>query len=861
MNNNIYDTDRIYLQEEIANAVFNFQRKPEGIYYSLTLNYLDECIQLTGKEGLVFINEPCVLLLGNRLFRFDDIDGKKLLPFLRSSTLFIKKETERKFLETFARKIIRTYQVHAEGLDITDRHLKPHAILTLENDLQNMPVYVLRFQYEDKIVYEANRKSELEVALVTRNDVVEFIRINRNNSEENKIITSLLEMGLANTGSSSFIPINLKHSERIFLVYELVNWLNINTENLQGLGIELKQKVSAEKFYLDNIMLNFSVVDDDPDWFDIQAVVNLEGFEIPFIKLRDNLLSGRREYLLPDGRIMILPKEWFARFKDLFSFAREQQNHLILDKQHFPLLDKRIYGFESSYFRPMQQLLAQDFDGREDVPGAIHAKLRAYQKKGYNWLWRLNHYKFGGCLADDMGLGKTLQTLCVLQRAIEEEQLNHFGPVDSVYERQLTIFEPVHGIQGRARPSLVVVPSTLVHNWSNEILKFAPTIKAGYYGGQNRGAFNYYYESFDLIITSYGHIRNDIDIIRNYEFLYLILDESQLIKNPRSKTYKALIQMNSINRLVLTGTPIENSLSDLWAQMNFLNPGLLGSFEFFRNEFVVPIEKSRDENQTRLLKALISPFVMRRTKAEVAPELPKLSEHLIYCEMTESQQQFYETEKSRIRNLLLENINQTGIQKTSILILQSLTRLRQAANHPMLIEPQYEDDSGKYYAVIDNVENLLAEKHKVLVFSSFKKHLDIFTQYCATRSIPYLILTGDVPETRRKQIIEQFQQNSQILLFFISVKAGGYGINLTAADYVFILDPWWNPAVEEQALSRAHRMGQKNKVFVYRFITKDTIEDKIRMLQEKKSLLADKFINTNNPFAVSDKEEILKLFD
>jgi SNF2 family DNA or RNA helicase len=313
--------------------------------------------------------------------------------------------------------------------------------------------------------------------------------------------------------------------------------------------------------------------------------------------------------------------------------------------------------------------------------------------------------------------------------------------------------------------------------------------------------------------------------------------------------------------LVLTGTPIENSLTDLWAQMNFLNPGLLGSFEFFKNQFVTPIEKANDEKQSRILQTLIKPFILRRTKGEVTKELPALTEQVIYCDMSESQQTFYETEKSKARNLILDNIRKQGIEKSSFMILQSLTRLRQAANHPRLIDEGFTEDSGKYEVIINNIRNLIAEGHKALIFSSFVKHLDLCTEYCRKENIAHTVLTGDIPQVQREAVIRKFQEDPDIHLFFISIKAGGFGLNLTSADYVFILDPWWNPAVEEQALSRAHRMGQKKKVFVYRFITKDTLEEKIHLLQERKSQLAENFINNNNPFKPGDSEELMRLLE
>jgi len=861
MHNNIYETDRIHQHDETADAVFNFIRTPEGLQYFLTVSYADQDIRLTGQPGFILVNEPCRLVLGNTLIEFDDIDGKKLLPFFRKHTISVRKETEKKFLETFARQVIQKYRVNASGFSIVDIRMTPTPVLSLEHNIDGMPVFMLRFRYDENTTYLANRKSELQVTLTETNGTIEFHRLGRDYEFENSVVASLLAAGLANLNISSFLPFRVNKNENILLTYDLVSWLNFNIDVLTKLGIEVVQALPVNRYYLQRVELKLKVREDQNDWFDIHAVVQLDGFEIPFTRFRNNILTGRREYELPDGRIAVLPAEWFARFKELFTFARDNSTELTLERQHFPLLKESLKGLDESYTGRLWKW--PDISERQDieVPDEIRAELRDYQKKGFGWMWKLYTNDFGGCLADDMGLGKTLQTLTLIQYVINKEKQLRFGPVKSVFERQLTIFDIPQAAQVKTKPSIVIVPSSLVHNWINEAGKFAPLLKTGYYGGQNRKSFDLYYQRYDLIITSYGVVRNDFETIRNFEFQYAILDESQVIKNPHAKTYKAVTSLSASHRLVLTGTPIENSLNDLWSQMNFLNPGLLGSFEFFRNQFITPIEKGHDPNQTRILQTLIQPFVLRRTKKEVARELPSLTRQVIYCDMSESQQAFYETEKSKVRNLILDNIKTLGIEKASFVILQSLTRLRQVANHPVLINRQYTEDSGKQEVIIDNINNLMAEGHKALVFSSFVKHLDLYTNYCRENNIPFALLTGEVPQQQREAIIREFQDNPGVHLFFISIKAGGFGLNLTAADYVFILDPWWNPAVEEQALSRAHRMGQKKKVFVYRFIAKDTIEEKIHQLQDKKSRLADAFINSNNPLKSGDKEDLLKLLE
>jgi SNF2 family DNA or RNA helicase len=312
---------------------------------------------------------------------------------------------------------------------------------------------------------------------------------------------------------------------------------------------------------------------------------------------------------------------------------------------------------------------------------------------------------------------------------------------------------------------------------------------------------------------------------------------------------------------VLTGTPIENSLTDLWSQINFVNPGLLGTLSFFKRSFVYSIEKKRDEKREEKLKELINPFILRRTKQEVARELPPIYEQIRYCNMAADQKRFYEEEKSAARNSLLENLEEMGLEKSSMVVLQALTRLRQIANHPDLVEEREGMNSGKFTEVYRDIESVISEGHKVLIFSSFVKHLNLFRDRLDTDRLKYAYLTGAQNQRQREKAVSDFQNDPHCSLFLISLKAGGVGLNLTAADYVFILDPWWNPAVEMQALNRAHRIGQDKNVFVYRFISIDSIEEKIQRLQVRKRELAETFVTANNPLKSLSEKELLELFN
>ncbi|UYZ58339.1 SNF2-related protein [Hymenobacter latericus] len=406
--------------------------------------------------------------------------------------------------------------------------------------------------------------------------------------------------------------------------------------------------------------------------------------------------------------------------------------------------------------------------------------------------------------------------------------------------------------------SLLVMPTSLVYNWLNEAQKFTPGLRVLTYTGTYRDKNVEQFADYDLILTSYGIVRLDAELLKTYKFDYVILDESQAIKNPSSTTSQAVRHLHSRHRLILTGTPVENSTMDLWSQMSFINPGLLGSQAFFRKEFLKPIEKEKDELKTRRLHTLIKPFILRRHKAQVATELPEKIEHLSYCRMTDEQQQCYEETKSYYRNKILQSIEEHGTASTQFMLLQGLTKLRQIANHPRMADETYEAESGKLREVVRMIRSVVAEGHKVLVFSQFVKHLELVRHVLDEKQIEYAYLDGNTRDRHKE--VARFQKDEDLRVFLISLKAGGVGLNLTAADYVFILDPWWNPAVEAQAVDRAHRIGQERTVFTYKFITKGTVEEKILALQNRKIQLVSDLITTDEAIIKSlTKEDIEEL--
>jgi SNF2 family DNA or RNA helicase len=851
--NNLYDEDRIEILEHPAETVFHFDLNQEGLTYYLKIIYEGKPLKILFRKPIILVDTPCRIVINNKLYSFDKISGKKLLPFIEKESVNVPARLTEKYLKSFVTNIIRENNVESSGFDIEEIHSDRKMIITIERGLDLDPILIPRFQY-GKRRFLSEKKSDVEVELAYENDRFKFKKYKRDLKWENEMWVFLRTKGIVFHGNNLVFT---KESElfRDEPKYGIINWINQVKEDLVDKGIVVEQSIKEIKYYIGKQELDLKLKMED-DWFDLFATIRFGEFEIPFIRLKKNILAGKREYLLPNGEVAILPLHWFANYKDLLQLGEEHDGNLRFSKHHYSIINESIGGIDPKIEEKLKQFETEKFDLLTE-PTGLKAKLRSYQKEGYSWMFAVGQKKFGACLADDMGLGKTLQTLTLLQKVKELNE--HKTKTKKKQESQLSLFSNENEMGAPA--SLIIVPTSLVHNWNNEIKKFTPKLKIYKHIGTQRkktSTVGKIIDNYDIIITTYGTLRNDYEELKNYKFNYLILDESQYIKNPQSKSYQSVCELNSEHKLVLTGTPIENSLSDLWAQINFLNRGLLGSYSFFQKEFIQPVEKKNDEEKEKQLRKLISPFILRRTKEEVASDLPALTQQTRYCEMEPDQKKIYEEQKSSIRKALLENIESVGLKKSSFMALQGLTRLRQLANHPALLGHE-ESASGKFDDVLHDIEELISENHKVLVFSSFVTHLKLFRDEFEKNGWGYCLLTGQTQN--REEVISEFQNDREKKLFLISLKAGGVGLNLTAADYIFILDPWWNPASGNQAISRAHRIGQDKKVFVYRYITQDSIEQKIEKLKERKSLLAEKFITSNSPFDSASAEEIMELFE
>ena len=689
----IFTSTRLEILPEPSRCLFNFIKDETGLRYYITLTNDDEEIALQQEPAIVLSDDPCVVLLGKKIHRVENIDSKKLLPFFTKTHIQVPAHSEKLYIQKFILKTIPLYDVRIEGIEMEEKHPERTAVLVLGEDFYSRLVFSLFFQYgNQRLIPTTKQRKRRVVMLEETNGMQNIAWFDRDLAWENDRLIRIIDLGLFQDGENRFY---LKQQSETLQRYSLIGWMNQNLDKLSEFRIE--------------------------------------------------------------------------------------------------------------------------------------------QKAGFYWLDHLRKMNFGGCLADDMGLGKTIQTIALLESAYSQDVLP---------------------------ASLVVAPTSLLHNWQNELKKFAPGLKSYIYAGYKRkqsdikdGSF----DNFQVIITSYGIVRSDCESLANYPFYYLILDESQFIKNPDSFSYHAVKQLSSKHRLALTGTPIENSLTDLWAQFNFINPDMLGNLFSFRNNYINKIVRDKDQKVEAALQRMIQPFLLRRTKEEVTPELPLLTQEIVYCDMTEEQEKTYSAEKNSIRNQMLEN--EEFFLKNNIIALQSLLRLRLLSNHPLLMIPEYTGDSGKFDQILIYFESIKTAGHKVLIFSSFLKYIRLLTKAFDEREWNYALLTGETGISNREEEIARFNEEPDINAFFISLKAGGTGLNLTAADYVFIVDPWWNPAAEMQALSRAHRIGQDKPVMVYRFISSDSIEEKIIALQNKKSQLSDTFVSSNNPLKQMNFEEIEHLFE
>lgn len=571
----------------------------------------------------------------------------------------------------------------------------------------------------------------------------------------------------------------------------------------------------------------------DRDWFAVSGSLKVDtDLTVDLMKLLDLASASPSRFVqLDDGRFLALTRQLRQRIADIAAFGTPMKNKLRLAPVRAMVFDELFedVGFKTDkHWKTHLSRIEEAGSISAKLPSTLQAELRVYQIEGYVWLKRLAHWNTGACLADDMGLGKTIQALALL--------------VDRAFDG----------------PQLVVAPASVGFNWESETRRFAPTLTPKLFRDGDRDQFFDDIQSGDLVITSYGLLQSEIERFETVQWHTVLLDEAQAIKNMATKRSQAVMQLEADFRILLTGTPMENHLGELWNLFRFIVPSLLGSQENFRKRFAVPIERDNCRSARNRLKKLIQPFLLRRTKSEVLTELPSRSESMLEVELSPAEAALYEA----LRQKALERIAEAAADSQShgeqhLKVLAELTRLRLACCHPALVGGDG-IDSTKLDLFRQKISEIIGGNHKVLVFSQFVKHLDILRNELDEMGVSYQYLDGSTSVKKRRQAVEAFQSGDGDV-FLISLKAGGTGLNLTAADYVIHMDPWWNPAVEDQATDRAHRIGQKRPVNVYRLITKGTIEEKIVDLHNTKRDLADSLLEGSDSSGKLTTEELIDL--
>lgn len=559
--------------------------------------------------------------------------------------------------------------------------------------------------------------------------------------------------------------------------------------------------------------------------------------KIPLNELQKMLLAGQKAVMLKDGALGMLGETWLGQYASIIKHGKIDKNEINLlrwmavtepeKKDETPMLRETL---RKEWWQKWDQWQTEN---KEIFPlsAKVKASLRPYQHKGYEWLLLLQKLDAGACLADDMGLGKTLQAISVIAHFID--------------------------IHPQSK-SIIICPASLIYTWKEEFEKFAPSIKTIVYHGAAREKALLKDADVNVTITTYSTMRNDVDMISGQSYGIAVLDESHNIKNPATQIAQAVMRIKARFRMALSGTPVINNTFDLYSQLHFALPGLFGTREFFRREYADPIDNNHDEEKIAALKKLTSPFVLRRTKEQVAKDLPEKTETILWCSMDGRQREVYENILNNTRTSLFLEIESNGLAKSKLSILQAMTKLRQVCSSPLLLTGEEQNtcqESAKTDVLMNELDNILG-KHKVIVFSQFTSMLHLLEDECKKRDIDYYHFDGQTPPDKRSEMVKQFQQeDNKVNLFLISLKAGNTGLTLTAADYVFLFDPWWNTAVQDQAIDRTHRVGQTKNVFAYKMICKDTIEEKILSLQQKKKKLSEDLVSADTGFVKSLTEE------
>lgn len=812
----------------------------------LSVNQLKDFYEITGRltiEGKSYELDQLVLVHQYFIQLKDQLYLITRPDFLRVIGFF-KKQSNRLILhKTKYPEFQKLILIQLEGsIKVDYTYLKAATPDQLEEkgfDLENEQLIYLSESEDFILLTPVMRYGNLEIPVLSKRQIQaqdklgNVFTLHRDENAELQFISNVLRQHpyfYDQETNDSFYLHRKRFLEEAWFLDAFEVWRN------KGIHILGFNQLKNNKLNQHKAQINIEVLS-GTDWFETKVKVKFGKQQVALKHLHKSIRNKSKFVTLDDGSQGILPHEWIQKFTDYFSAGEVTDEAILTPKIKFATLNDL---YEDALFdgevknelrRYQQQFAGTDAIMEVEVPSALNASLRPYQKDGLNWLNFLDDFNFGACLADDMGLGKTIQILAFI--LLQRDKVSH-------------------------NTNLVVVPASLIFNWKAEVEKFAPSITVKTIYGNERIKTTDDFDQFEIVITSYGTLLSDIRFLKDYRFNYIFLDESQNIKNPESQRYKAVRLLKSRNKVVMTGTPIENNTFDLYGQLSFACPGLFGSKQQFADLYSTPIDQFKDQKRAEELQRKIRPFLMRRTKEQVAKELPDKTEIILYCEMGAEQREVYEANKKEIQDFILGK-TEDELPKSAMHVLKSITMLRQICNSAALLADgkSYLQASSKIEVLIEQIESK-ARNHKILVFSQFVTMLDLIKKELEKRDIKYEYLTGQT--RKREEMVKSFQENANIPVFLISLKAGGTGLNLTEADYVYLVDPWWNPAVENQAIDRAYRIGQHKNVMAVRLICPDTIEEKIMKLQASKKDLVKNLIQTDGGFFKGlSKKELLGL--
>ncbi len=818
----------IELSDHFIAPVFKVQASADHFEIACTVKLMGDTIPFTENEcnsSLVYLNDK-VLYLWQKAE--DVLQAEK---FLKEGNIQLSKDNWAEKMQKIILPLTKEYKVEFDKSLVKEiKSGEPEVKL----QLQEKGDYLV---FQPVFTYKGFETRPTDKENITIPDGDKILIIERNLEAEENFLKKLESL------HSLFVRPDNNKNNLVLRGADVLrnNWFFLFVDAMNEMKVPVFGFEALRNFRFNTARPNTHIhVSSGLDWFDAKVEIEFGEQRVGIDEIKTALLNKQSFVQLNDGTLGILPDEWLKRYSLLFKVGDGRSNQLRLSKYHMSVIDELYENRdekELSFELDEKYERLKEFKNIPETPAPEHlqAILRPYQTSGFQWLNYLNDVGWGGILADDMGLGKTIQALSML---------HHYKEVTG------------------SLMALVVCPTTLIYNWRNEVQKFSPALSFHIHHGSIRSRNIEELEKHNIIITTYGTLRSDIQVLLKMKFDYVILDESQAIKNPSSKVTRAASLLNAKNRLCMSGTPLQNNTFDIFAQMNFLNPGLLGNMEFFRNEFATPIDKFGEQEQKEHLRKLLFPFILRRTKEQVAKDLPEKTETILFCEMEKEQRKVYEAYRNSYRDKILGTIDQQGIGKSQLTILQGLMKLRQICDSPAILneEEKYPNNSIKLDELAREIEENIGD-HKALIFSQFLGMLALIKKKLIKDNIPFEYFDGSTSAPDREKAIQNFQNNDECRVFLISLKAGGVGLNLTAADYVYIVDPWWNPAVEQQAIDRTHRIGQTKNIFAYRMICVDTIEDKILELQERKRKLASELIADDASFVKAlSKSDVEYLF-